>query len=135
MGNYELVFVEAVNDMNLRILVPVALGAVFGLIAFSHFLSWIFRRFRNQTISLLTGFILGSLGMLWPWKKAIYSLDASGNPITGPDGSRIIESYERFLPEAFTPEVFFAVLLMITGILSIAAIEWYAVLKKKNTEN
>jgi putative membrane protein len=64
MGNYELIVIDAINALNWRILFPVALGAVVGLVAFSHFLSWIFRRFRAETIAALTGFILGSLLIL-----------------------------------------------------------------------
>ena len=134
MGNYELVFIEAVNDMSMRILVPVALGAVFGLVAFSHLLSWVFRHYRNQTISLLTGFILGSLGLLWPWKREIYTMDGLGVPLIRPDGSPVIERYERFLPGAFDTEVIVAMVLMVLGILSIAAIEWVALLKKKQNQ-
>jgi len=134
MGNYELVFIDAVNDLNFGILIPVGLGAIFGLIAFSHFLSWIFRLFRNQTISLLTGFILGSLGMLWPWKREIYGIDTAGIPLTRADGSPVVEGYERFLPNAFSSEVIVAMILMIAGILSIAAIEWYALLKRKQIQ-
>ncbi|RLD50201.1 MAG: DUF368 domain-containing protein, partial [Bacteroidetes bacterium] len=70
MGNYQLVMIDAVNDRNLGILIPVGIGAAGGLIIFSHILSWVFKRYRNQTISLLTGFILGSLSVLWPWQKA-----------------------------------------------------------------
>lgn len=126
MGNYQLVFIEAVNNFDFRILLPVGLGAIFGLIAFSHMLSWIFKKFREQTLALLTGFILGSLGMLWPWKREIFQLNASGEFITKPDGSFVIQGYERFLPETFSGEVVIAILLMITGIISISLLEWFA---------
>ncbi len=126
MGNYQLVFIEAVNNFDFRILLPVGLGAIFGLIAFSHLLSWIFKRFREQTLALLTGFILGSLGMLWPWKREIFQLNASGGYVTKPDGSFVIQGYERFVPESLNGEVVIAVLLMIFGIVSISLLEWVA---------
>ena len=66
MGNYELIFIKAINEFDMGILIPVGVGAVVGLLAFSHILSWIFKRYKDQTISLLTGFILGSLSILWP---------------------------------------------------------------------
>lgn len=122
MGNYELVAIEAINGMRLDILIPVILGAGFGLIAFSHVLSWIYKKFKNQTISLLTGFILGSLAILWPWKNEIYKLDLAGNPILK-DGEKIIQSYERFIPQAFNTEVIVAIVLMLAGIASIWLIE------------
>lgn len=122
MGNYELIAIEAINNLRLDILIPVILGAGIGLIAFSHLLSWIYKKFKNQTISLLTGFILGSLAILWPWKNEIYKLDLVGNPILK-DGEKIIQSYERFIPQSFNQEVLIAILLMIAGIASIWIIE------------
>lgn len=128
MGNYQLVMIDAVNDRNLEILIPVGIGAVVGLLAFSHILSWVFKRYRDQTISLLTGFILGSLSVLWPWQKLIYMQDAAGEIILK-KGEPIVMKYERILPESFSPEVFYAILFTIAGIISIWAIEKAAAVK------
>lgn len=122
MGNYQLVMIDAVNDRNLEILIPVGIGAVLGLLAFSHILSWVFKRFRDQTISLLTGFILGSLSVLWPWQKLIYMTDAAGIMILK-KGEPIVMKYQRILPETFSMEVIFAILFAFAGIISIWAIE------------
>jgi putative membrane protein len=130
MGNYELVFIKAVNDLDIKILGPVLLGAIFGLIAFSHLLSWIFRKFKDITISLLTGFVLGSLGMLWPWKENIYRADEFGNILYKISGEPIVQGYERVLPETVNMEVLIAVGLMIIGIVSILLIELMAAEKK-----
>jgi putative membrane protein len=43
MGNYELVMIDAVNNFDLKILFPVLIGAILGLVVFSHFLSWIYK--------------------------------------------------------------------------------------------
>ncbi len=129
MGNYELVFIEAVNEMNLAVLLPVGAGAIFGLIAFSHVLSWIFKKYKESTLAVLTGFILGSLGMLWPWKNVIYRTNSMGELVTKTDGSKIIEGYERFLPDALNLEVLLAVLFMIIGVFTIAFMERIAMNK------
>lgn len=128
MGNYQLVMIDAVNDRNLAILIPVGVGAVVGLLAFSHILSWVFKRYRDQTISLLTGFILGSLSVLWPWQKLIYMNDAAGEIILK-KGEPIVMKYERILPETFNSEVIYAILFAIAGIISIWAIEKAAEIK------
>jgi putative membrane protein len=120
MGNYELV-INAVAELNIRILLPVAIGSAVGLIAFTHFLSWVFKKFRNQTIATLTGFILGSLMILWPWKNALYMLDASGKAIIR-NGKKIIEGYDMFIP-ALNTETLWALCIMIAGILTIWIIE------------
>ncbi len=123
MGNYELVAIEAINDLRTDILLPVLAGIIAGLIVFSHFLSWIFRKFRDHTLGAMTGFIAGSLYILWPWKIPVYRTDGLGNLITRIDGSPIIESYHRFVPAALTADVLVALLLMILGFLSIWLIE------------
>ena len=122
MGNYQLVMIDAVNNMDFGILIPVVVGAVVGLIAFSHILSWVFKRYRDQTISLLTGFILGSVSILWPWQKAIYLKDTAGELILK-KGEPIVEHYSRFLPESFDQQVIFAIVFAILGIVTIWAVE------------
>jgi putative membrane protein len=122
LGNYQLVMIDAVNNRDFGILIPVGIGAVVGLIAFSHVLSWVFKKYRNQTISLLTGFILGSVSILWPWQKAIYLKDAAGEVIVK-KGKYVVENYERFLPDSFNQQVIFAIGFVIIGIVTIWAVE------------
>ena len=129
MGNYELVMIDAVNDMNFNILFPVLLGAVFGLVAFSHILSWIYKKFKNQTIALLTGFILGSLSILWPWKNEIYRVNQVGEFILN-NGEKIIQRYVPYIPDSLNIEVGLAIGFIIIGIFSIAFIEKFAQVKK-----
>lgn len=90
MGNYQLIMIDAVNDLNLKILLPVAVGGVVGLLAFSHLLSWIFKNYRDITIAVLTGFILGSMPIIWPWKNDVITYFGSEAKVTG---------YEYYLPE------------------------------------
>jgi len=132
MGNYKLVFIYAVNNFDLKILVPVVMGAGFGLLAFSHLLSWIFQKFKNEAIALLTGFILGSLGILWPWKKEVFLTDEAGNLLLKKNGDMIIQGYEKYFPESFNQEVAIAIFLLIIGVFSIWLIEKFALEKEKN---
>jgi len=132
MGNYKLVFIYAVNNFDLKILVPVVLGAGFGLLAFSHLLSWIFQKFKNETIAMLTGFILGSLSILWPWKKEVFLTDEAGNLLLKKNGDMIIQGYEKYFPESFNQEVAIAIFLLIIGIFSIWLIEKFAQGKEEN---
>lgn len=128
MGNYQLVMIDAVNQRDLTILIPVGIGAVVGLLAFSHVLSWVFKHYRNQTIALLTGFILGSVSILWPWQKLIYLTDAAGQQILK-KGEPIVVKYQRYMPDSFDQQVIFAILIAIIGIISIWAVEKAAALK------
>ncbi len=115
MGNYELIVIDAVNDLDMGILIPMVLGAGFGLLAFSRLLSWVLKSYRDQTIALLTGFIFGSLSILWPWKDEITTKLS--------DGTEKVTGYERYMPDSFDGEVLGAVGLMIAGIVVIWAFE------------
>lgn len=132
MGNYQLVAIDAINNRDFAVILPVGIGAVVGLIAFSHLLSWVFKHYKNQTIALLTGFILGSLNVLWPWKSEQFLLDESGQQIMK-KGEPVISKYVSVLPEAFNQEVWIALGLVILGILSIVALELTA-LKEEGKE-
>ncbi len=113
MGNYQLVAIDAINNRDVTILFPVLIGAVLGLIGFSHLLSWVFKKFRDQTIAALTGFILGSLGIIWPWKDPIEQ--------TFGDKTKVI-GYDYLLPQ-MNSEFAIALAIMIIGVLSIWLME------------
>mgnify|MGYP003290323183 CR=1 FL=1 len=67
LGKYEFVM-SAVSSFNIPVLVVFALGCGIGIISFSHFLSWLLKKYYMLTIALLSGFMLGSLLKVWPWK-------------------------------------------------------------------
>ena len=75
MGKYQYIL-DALKDFKIDILAVFAAGCVTGLLSFSHFLSWLLRRFHDVTIALLSGFLFGSLNKVWPWKVQI-------NTVTG----------------------------------------------------
>lgn len=69
LGKYEFIM-AAVSEMNILVLVVFAAGCAVGIISFSHFLSWLLKKFYMVTIALLSGFMVGSLLKVWPWKVA-----------------------------------------------------------------
>ncbi len=73
MGLYSTV-VGAVSQLQLMILLPFALGCGVGLMAFSHVLSWLLHHWKSETMALLTGVLIGSLNILWPWKQTLESI-------------------------------------------------------------
>lgn len=70
LGSYKTIL-DAVHERDLVTVAVVALGAVFGLLSFARLLKWMFKKYRDITLALLTGFILGSLNKIWPWKKVL----------------------------------------------------------------
>lgn len=121
MGNYQLIMIDAVNDLNLKILLPVVLGGVVGLLAFSHLLSWIFKNYRDITIAVLTGFILGSMPIIWPWKNDVITYFGSKEKVIG---------YEYYFPE-FNMEFATALVIMLIGAALIILTEKMAKAKEK----
>jgi len=122
MGNYELLMVTAVTDLNVTLLAVFFIGSAFGLMSFSHVLSWVFKHYKNATLALLTGFILGSLSIIWPWKAVAESIIFNGK-------EKII-AYRWHLPTEFNQETIIAILLIFIGIFSVYTLEYFA--PKKN---
>jgi len=70
LGSYKTIL-DAVHERDIKIILTVGVGAVFGLLSFARLLKWMFNHYKNITLALLTGFILGSLNKIWPWKKVL----------------------------------------------------------------
>ena len=146
LGNYVLLLVDSVNALYdtmadifsgdftflknevrvrmLKVLGVFTLGSVTGLVTFSHILNYILHHYKNITLATIIGFIIGSLGVVWPWKKTIYMTDTSGEFVLDSTGKQIITNYQRFFPEA-TTETFIAIAFIILGILIVLGLEWY----------
>jgi len=122
MGNYELLMVTAVTELNIILLSIFFIGSAFGLISFSHILSWVFKNYKNQTLALLTGFILGSLSVIWPWKEVAESIIIKGK-------EKII-TYNWYFPNELDTETILAIFLILAGILSVYSLENFAEQKK-----
>jgi len=125
MGNYTLIL-HSVNVLDFKVLLPVAIGAIIGLPAFSNVLSWVYKKYKDITIASLTGFIFGSLMILWPWKNEIFLIDINDIEKLNSKGEKIISGYERYIPETLNIEVLLVIALFLIGILSVWAIERFA---------
>lgn len=126
MGNYKLVMLNSVSALTegnfteaLQVLIPVGIGAVLGVLLLSRALSWLFKTYHDQALSLIGGFVAGSLTVIWPWKEAVIEtfVKPSGEvkqKITGFDNWRLpdITSGTDWIAIAFC--VFGVVLLMLT---------------------
>lgn len=146
LGNYVLLLVDSVNALYdsvsdiltgnfnfiedpkrlrlLQVLGVFTLGSITGLVTFSHLLSYILKHYKSITLAAIIGFIVGSLGVVWPWKKTIYQINENGNFILDSTGEKIISNYKRFIPELNT-ETFYAVIFIAIGMLIVLALEAY----------
>jgi putative membrane protein len=72
LGKYAFMM-DAVSNLDILVLVVFAIGAILGILAFSHAFSWLLKKAYNGTMMFLAGLMLGSLVKVWPWKMALES--------------------------------------------------------------
>ena len=140
LGNYKLLMVDSINAISKSIKMLMLgdltflnnsdqitglvhfclflLGSIFGMVSFSRLIAWVFKKYKNITIALLTGFIFGSLAIIWPWKNAVLHptiLDRNKDPI--------IIGYERYVPKELDQATITTLLCVLFGIICIWAVE------------
>ncbi|WP_421977804.1 DUF368 domain-containing protein [Roseivirga seohaensis] len=69
-GKYEFIL-SAVKEFRVVDIAIFGLGCIIGLLSFARLVSWLFKKYHNITIGVLSGFMIGSLNKVWPWKEAI----------------------------------------------------------------
>ncbi len=129
LGKYEFVL-NALSSFKLDIIAVVAAGAVVGLLSFSNLLSWLLKKYHNMTIALLSGFMIGSLNKVWPWKETVSTfIDRHGVE------KALLQ--ENILPHTFesvsgqNANLMFAIGLAILGFMVIAIMDKYSPESKK----
>lgn len=81
LGTYAFIL-EAVKGFDLGIMSIFMLGCVAGLLTIANLLAWAFKHYHNVTLSLLTGFMIGALNKVWPWKEVLsYRLNRHGEQV------------------------------------------------------
>lgn len=124
LGLYSVVL-GAVKDLNLLVLAVFASGCVVGLLSFARLLSWLLSRWRDLSLAFLSGLMLGSLNKVWPWKETLtWRVDSKGEQVP------LLQN--NLLPGQFAdvsgqdPQLLFAVVLAIGGIVLVLGLEWLA---------
>lgn len=138
LGAYETVigtitqFIEGITSLNWDVfsgaflkMIVFALGAVIGLKIFSRALNWMFLHHKNTTLAILTGFMIGALNKIWPWKEVLQTrINHSGEEVPFLEKSILPGDYLG------DPKVLLAVAFVVMGFLTIFLLERVANLKK-----
>ncbi|HEY9170341.1 MAG TPA: DUF368 domain-containing protein [Lutibacter sp.] len=125
LGAYKPVL-DAIHSRNFQLLAIVAIGAVIGLLSFSKVLRWLFDHHKNFTLAVLTGFILGSLNKIWPWKETLTTrVNSHGIEVPFNEQSVSPFSYQG------DPQLMMAIILATAGIAVILLLEKLANITKK----
>jgi len=80
LGKYAFIM-KSVTELNVPILIIFATGAAIGIVSFSHFLTWLLKKYYKPTLCVLAGFMIGSLVKVWPWKRVIDEVSHIDRPI------------------------------------------------------
>ena len=121
LAKYEYIM-EAVTSFNVPVLLIFALGCIVGITSFARVISWVFEHYHNLTVSLLAGFMLGSLNKVWPWKEVVsYHINSDGEQVPVVTRSISPTSYfEVTGSDSLLPE---AVIYAAVGILLVIVLE------------
>lgn len=129
MGNYELVALDAVNHLRqgnlgeaLPIIIPVGIGAVAGLLVLSRFLSWLFKTHHDKAVGAITGFIAGSLVIIWPWKDTVKELFEKNGEMK----EKIVSFENWHLPDFTSGSTWMELGAVAAGVLLIVIVEVFA---------
>ena len=115
LGQYAYIL-ESLVEFRIDVIAIFMVGALIGIVSFSHVLDWLFKNFEMITKAALTGFMLGSINKIWPWKNTI-------DTIVYADGEvQLIQ--ENILPQACDSQFCIAIALMISGFALIFVIEF-----------
>jgi putative membrane protein len=109
LGKYEFVL-NAVVQRDILTIAIIGLGAVVGILSFARLLKWLLKRYYAITISILAGFMLGSLRVLWPWKEPGADIE-HGTP-------------GNIIPAEFSSEVIGALFLMVIAFVLVVLLEY-----------
>ena len=121
MGKYEFMF-NALNDRDIPVILTFMVGCLVGLLSFARVISWLFKRFHDLAIALLSGFMIGSLNKVWPWKLPLqFRLNSDGEQVAYITKNVLPGEYARELSQ--NPSLFQGLLFMALGIFIIVAIE------------
>lgn len=116
--------IGAVKAFDLTIIATFAVGAVLGLLTFSHVLSALLRHFHSATLVFLTGLMLGTLGKIWPWKEVLsWRVNSKGEQVPLAEHNLLPWHYEHVVGQP--SQLSLAIVCLLAGIAIVVALEYF----------
>lgn len=129
LGMYP-VMIDAISEMHWQLLLMFMLGCASGLMAFSRLLSWLLHRHHALTIALLTGFLVGSLLIVWPWRETLeVMIDSRGREVVL--SSRLLWPGEFGRVTGLDPRTWLATGCMVVGLIVVLGLEYLGGQRRK----
>ena len=124
LGIYPTIL-AAVKELDLGIISLFAIGAVCGLLSFSHLLAWLLKRYRDATLIFLTGLMVGTLPKIWPWKETVsWMTNSHGEQVPLLQHNLFPNQFEHVVGEP--SQLFLAIICMISGVMVVWLLEKFA---------
>lgn len=121
LGMYATVL-GALKSLDLAFIAVLGAGAVAGLLCFSRLLHWLLHHFHQATMALLTGFLFGSLAVVWPWKRVLeWVVDRHGD--LKPAQQVPVAPAEYLTVSGQDPQLLLCIGLMLVGFLAVWMID------------
>ena len=117
LGMYGTVLV-AVKTLDLLFLAVFAVGAAAGLLCFSRLLYWLLHRYHQATMALLTGFLFGSLAVVWPWKRVLAWVEGSHGQLKPAQQMPVLPT-DYLVHTGQDPQIWFCVTLVVLGFVAV----------------
>ncbi len=115
LGQYKFIL-DAVKSLDIITLLPVAAGILIGITTFSRLLTWLLKNHKNITITLLVGFMMGSLWKIWPFRTVLETA-------TKPNGDIIPIREEVILPDLSSGIFWLSLGLCLIGFFAISLLD------------
>ena len=147
LGNYVFLLVDSVNVLNdvlmglftgnatvlydpnnqkyLTIISVFTLGSLFGLIFLSQVLAFVLNRWGKIVNAVIIGFIIGSLGTVWPWKEKVYA-QSKGVFLTDNFDRKIVVGFHKYLPDINSEQTWIALLFVVIGVFLVLGVERFS---------
>ncbi|RLP54034.1 MAG: DUF368 domain-containing protein [Ketobacter sp.] len=111
--------VKALDVVSLGIF---ASGCLVGLLLFTRLLSWLLTQFHNLTLALLTGFMIGSLNKVWPWKQTLSTRINSHGEAVPMDQANVLPD-QFLMVTGQDPHLVYSLFLMAAAIALVLVVE------------
>ncbi|MCF1428293.1 MAG: DUF368 domain-containing protein [Shewanella sp.] len=116
--------IGAVKAFDMTIIATFAVGAIFGLLTFSHALSALLRNFHDATLVFLTGLMMGTLGKIWPWKEVLsWRINSKGEQVPLLEQNLLPWNYQQVVGQP--SQLMLAVVCLLAGIGIVVALEYF----------
>ncbi len=120
LGNFEILKNNLYQEY-LVVLLIFTLGSVFGLVFFSKILAFVLKKWDKVVNALIIGFIIGSLGTVWPWKHKIFA-----HNIVDKFNHKVVIGFEKYIPNLTIQHNLTALFFVIVGVALVLGIERFS---------